>query len=48
MHTQLKASNAPFLALATALLLLLEQEMTETDRLIESRKLATALKTLDI
>ena len=41
--THLRPGNAPFLALATALLLLLEQEMTETDRLIESRKLATAL-----
>src|SRR6266536_3279619 len=41
--THLRPGNAPFQALATALLLLLEQEMTETDRLIENRKLATAL-----
>src|SRR6266536_2179938 len=46
--THLRPGNAPFLALATALLLLLEQEMTETDRLIESRKLATALNKGDI
>src|SRR6266496_2788372 len=46
--THLRPGNAPFLALATALLLLLEQEMTETDRLIESRKLATALNKGDL
>ena len=46
--THLRPGNAPFLALATALLLLLEQEMTETDRLIESRKLATALSKGDL
>jgi hypothetical protein len=41
--THLRPGNAPFQALATALLLLLEQDMTETDRLIENGKLATAL-----
>ena len=46
--THLRPGNAPFQALATALLLLLEQEMTETDRLIENRKLATALSTGDL
>ena len=46
--THLRPGNAPFLALASALLLLLEQEMTETDRLIESRKLANALSKGDL
>src|SRR6266496_2927193 len=41
--THLRLGNAPFQALATALLLLLEEKMTETDRLIENRKLASAL-----
>ena len=46
--TSLRPGIAPFQALATALLLLLEQEMTETDRLIENRKLANALSTGDL
>ena len=42
------SSNGPFYALAGALLSLLDSELSETDKLIETRKLANALRQGDL